>query len=181
MTEEEKKAFWTMMMSMPNINIGQVNNGDGYQNCIFNQPPNAHQDYSNFEEAEAVPDTDEIATNGVERDKKVLEYVMRLEGFVVREWKGKWKNLWMSLMKDEEVSKWIDKKNKSPYGNKENIVNIINVLKDNGLFTIGEASQILEALENDKTHALKNYFVCSNQIVVNHIKEVMKKVKEDDR
>ena len=127
--------------------------------CVFAMPGAVVNQYPNGAVPKATSALNEIATRNPQLCKdSILEYVMKLHPFLVREeWRDKYKELWEEILELPEVAKVIyDKGRQQKTTFNRNLVgNILHLMAECKVLTTGNATNLAKALEDNADASIR--------------------------
>ena len=128
--------------------------------CVFAMPGAVVNQYPNGAAPKATSAPTENATRNPQLCKdSILEYVMKLHPFLVREeWRDKYKELWEEILELPEVAKVIyDKGRQQKTTFNRNLVgNILHLMKERKIFVpTTHATELAKTLEGDTNASIR--------------------------
>lgn len=149
------------------INItGDPGTGNTFQDIhigtVQNYNPNATTviNYNYGEKQKAVPATDNVLQDAEREQRKaeIMEYVLRLKGYVAKEWKNRYESTWQKILAIPEVKEQVyaPGKQQGTTFNRNLVAHIIYIMCNAEVFTTKNATTLTIALEDNKEHSVRN-------------------------
>lgn len=153
------------------IHIGTVQNFNPNATTVINN------NYGDKQKSSSAPDK---ALQDAEKESlkaNIMEYVGRLNDYVAKDWKNRYKALWTSILALPEVDAVVYNpgRQQGTTFNRNLVASIIYIMCRQDVLTTDNATSLAVALEGDKDHAVRHKLQEPDKEIADKIKELIGK------